>query len=496
LLPSNPLTAIGSERSLRALVDLLQRNVISLESLAACACAPHKESTPNDCDTSVQPWRWLQGRLTFLLHLTDSGLLHGPDARPFLRKIRAWCNGFGDFPHLRCESAVVWLAGLSGSHTPICFLLANRKKMTLLCMFCRLLMGCPGFDLQVTDRCSVRQLITQLQHRLRSKAHKGTTPVESRSDVTENPAADPSDDEVDCSKCVAAAEPHESLLPLPVIDDTYVEGLAWVRGELLGSGAYSRVYQAMDFASGRAMAVKQLSFASTTDEETILSIERELNLMRLRPQHPHTVPYYGFVRDTSCVNIFMELVTGCSLSEYLSRHGPLPPPLLRVYAHQLMQALVYLHDLGVIHRDVKCANVLLNTQTDSIKLCDYGVSGLLKSGVTVSSGMLSSHGTPAFMAPEVIRGERYGRRADVWSFGCTLIEMATAKAPWCELGHIHPFALMYRIAESQTHPAIPDSLGPDGIALVQDCLQRTYAHRPASASLLDHPFFTIPGCVL
>lgn len=281
-----------------------------------------------------------------------------------------------------------------------------------------------------------------------------------------------------------------------MIDEAYLEGQAWVRGELLGAGAFSNVYRAMDLTTGRMMAVKQLSLVNTGDRETVLSIERELTLMKLRPQHQHNVSYFGFVQDPTHVHIFMELVVGCSLAEYVHHHGALPLDRVRAFGYELLLALVYLHGLGVIHRDVKCANVLLDAQTGHIKLCDYGVSGMLKSGTTLSSGMLSSHGTPAFMAPEVIRGEPYGRRADVWSFGCTLIELATGLAPWSESGRLHPFALMYRIAQSQDLPSIPDTLGPDGAALVRDCLERVYARRPASAALLDHPFFSPLTCSL
>lgn len=428
------------ERSLRALCDLLHRNVISLESLAACTCSPYKESTPNDCDTPVQPWRWLLGRLTFLLHLVDSGLVSGPDAHLFLRKIRTWCRGNKQFPHLRVRQL-------------------NTSLVTIL----------------------------RRDKNLRSTAASDTGVDVGAAAGPADPQDPPSDDEADCGKCA-----HESVesLPLPAIDDSYVERRAWIRGELLGAGAFSHVYRAVDLATGRMMAVKQLSLVHSAGErEMVASIQRELSVMRLRPANAYNVAYYGFVQDSEHVNIFMELITGCSLAEYIDHHGALPLQRVRAFARDVLMALVYLHGLGVIHRDVKGANVLVDAQSGCLKLCDYGVSGLLHNGVTVSSALLSSHGTPAFMAPEVIRGEPYGRRADVWSFGCALIEMASGKAPWSELPVAHPFALMFQIAQSSNLPAIPESLGPDGIALVHACLERVYANRPASASLVDHPFF-------
>ncbi len=100
----------------------------------------------------------------------------------------------------------------------------------------------------------------------------------------------------------------------------------------------------------------------------------------------------------------------------------------------------------------------------------------------------SMHGTPSFMAPEVIRGEPHGRKADTWSLGCVVIEMASAHPPWSDDSQAHPFALMYKIASTMDLPALPAVLDTDGCDFVRRCLDRNPKSRPFPADLVDHVF--------
>ncbi len=303
-----------------------------------------------------------------------------------------------------------------------------------------------------------------------------------------------SDDECLVTKCeqalILSSGTSTAHWP-PVITSEYVDGKGWLRGELLGSGGYARVYRAVDLTTGHFMAVKQLPTGGGPQAQqapVLKSLQRELALMELQPRHAHVVAYFGSVQEDDVTNLFMELVVGSCLSEYLTTHGPPAPSTLRCFAKQILAALVYLHGLGVIHRDVKCANVLMEAATNRLKLCDYGVSILRNSSCAAASAM-SSQGTPAFIAPEVIRGEPSGRRADVWSFGCTMIEMGNGHAPWAELA-LGPFQLMYYIAENRGMPQIPAGLGDAGVALVHACMQRQYDLRPTAEQLLAHPYFS------
>lgn len=291
-----------------------------------------------------------------------------------------------------------------------------------------------------------------------------------------------------------AAEDRKGCLGF-VINDQYLESSSWRRGSLLGSGAFSSVYLASDLKTHAKMAVKQLVVAGTSrssEQRVRLCIDRELALLQCLPQHPCVLNYYGCVTEGSIVNFFMELVEGGSLSALVESQGPLKAHLVQRFSRQILLGLQHLHDVGIIHRDVKGANVLVDPKHMSVKLCDYGAAGLLKSGHTSQGGLVSSHGTPAYMSPEVIRGEPYGRKADVWSFGCTVIEMASGLPPWAELEDCNAFTLMFKIASTQATPMLPNDIGECGQALIRACLTRAYDERPSAAALLDHPFVALP----
>lgn len=115
-------------------------------------------------------------------------------------------------------------------------------------------------------------------------------------------------------------------------------------------------------------------------------------------------------------------------------YSPSPPPSFPV------QGLAYLHENGIVHRDIKGANVLVTTGGD-IKLADFGASKRLQAMRTLT-GFKSVHGTPFWMAPEVIDGKGYGRRSDIWSVGCTAVEMMQTVPPNhdCE-----PMAALFKI---------------------------------------------------
>ena len=277
-----------------------------------------------------------------------------------------------------------------------------------------------------------------------------------------------------------------------VFDHSYIEGEAWEKNELLGTGAFSSVYRSTDRGTGTVFAVKQLCLCANTraTEKCIaMAVSRELALIQRLPRHPHTISYYGSVSEDNHVNIFMELVEGESLSALLERKGALALDVLRKYGRQVLLGLEHLHNHGIIHRDIKGGNILWSRCNDMVKLCDFGAAVLLQGNQTQHGEFVSSHGTPAFMAPEVIRGESYGRRADIWSFACTLIEMASGQPPWSELGVMNPFALMYRVASTSDIPEHPRTLASSVGDILQRCFARDQLQRPLVQELLCHRFF-------
>ena len=127
---------------------------------------------------------------------------------------------------------------------------------------------------------------------------------------------------------------------------------------------------------------------------------------------------------------------------------------MRKYVAQLLVGLKYLHEQQVIHCDIKAANILVDDR-GTIKLADFGSSKRLDSMGMINNGNLSLRGTPYFMAPEVIMQIGHGRKADIWSVGCTILQMVTGQPPWKNLRLGTPAALMFHIANAQSPPPMP-----------------------------------------
>eukprot|EP00759_Apiculatamorpha_spiralis_P013859 PhF_6_TR20549/c0_g1_i1/m.29679 len=259
----------------------------------------------------------------------------------------------------------------------------------------------------------------------------------------------------------------------------------WQRGEKIGGGAFGSVFKCLNVLNGELMAMKEITLSSDEPPNDIMT---EVRIMK-RLRNDHIVSYLGceVSKETHHMHIFMELVPGGSLSTLLLKFGAFHENTIVVYTRQILRGLFYLHSHGVIHRDIKCSNILVNDK-GVIKLSDFGLSSEDCSTTGTSSGFNNVVGTPLFMAPEVIRGCAYSEASDVWALGCTVIEMATAQQPWFEREFSSPLAAMYHIAQSGTTPAIPDDLSDEAKSFIQLCHAIDPCQRGSIGNLLKHPF--------
>ena len=234
----------------------------------------------------------------------------------------------------------------------------------------------------------------------------------------------------------------------------------WQKGELLGVGAFGRVYNALDKDTGQMLAVKQVTLAggpqtsSRQFMEHLRSLETEISL--LRPlNHPNIVRCYGCERDGDELNIFLELVPGGSITNMLQKFGAFSESMVAVYTKQILTGLEYLHANRIIHRDIKGANILVDAD-GIVKLADFGASKQLQNVMGASVQQQSLKGTPYWMAPEVIKQTGHGRQADIWSVGCTMIEMLTGKPPWSHCDT--QVSALFHIASSKDPPKLPTDI--------------------------------------
>lgn len=268
------------------------------------------------------------------------------------------------------------------------------------------------------------------------------------------------------------------------------QAIRWRKGELIGCGAYGRVYMGMNLDSGELLAIKQVLIAANSSSKAnaqnqIQELEEEVKLLR-NLSHPNIVRYLGTAREDDALNILLEFVPGGSIASLLGKFGSFTEPVIRMYTKQLLQGLEYLHNNGIMHRDIKGANILVDNK-GCIKLADFGASKKVVELVTIT-GAKSMKGTPYWMAPEVILQTGHSLPADIWSVGCTVIEMATGKPPWSE--QFQEVAALFHIGTTKSHPPIPEHISPPAKDFLLKCLEKEPNLRPTATQLLQHPFLT------
>ncbi|KAG7378052.1 hypothetical protein PHYPSEUDO_010613 [Phytophthora pseudosyringae] len=263
----------------------------------------------------------------------------------------------------------------------------------------------------------------------------------------------------------------------------------WKRGELIGEGTFGKVYKGLNIATGELFALKEIEIHSSPNADQVTQMQKlgeEIALMN-NLSHKHIVRYKGSHRYANHFYIFMEYVPGGSIASMLKQFEAFSEDLIRIFTRQIVQGVVYLHEMGIIHRDIKGANVLVNEQGVS-KLADFGCSKQIPQMLTTSleESLRSIRGSIPWMAPEVVKQTGHGYKADIWSIGATVIEMATAKHPW---PHCHNgLVAMYTIAMATAPPPLPEHLSPEARSFLRRCFCIDPEERATALELSEHTF--------
>jgi len=263
----------------------------------------------------------------------------------------------------------------------------------------------------------------------------------------------------------------------------------WRLGQKIGQGKFGEVFVALCEDTGSLIAVKVISLPGGSSELT--SLFREVDLMRSL-RHENIVSYFGaeVCEQERSLCIFQQWVPGGSIASLLKKFGPFREQVVRKYSRQLLMGLRYLHANKIIHRDIKGANILVDV-TGVVKLADFGTSKRLEINdelmqETMQHGTMK--GTPYFMAPEVIMRQKYGRKADIWSLGGAVMEMATGDPPWKSLQMRNPIELFRFIHTHTNPPNIDNSLSLELRLFLERCFIRIPKDRPSAKLLLKDRF--------
>uniref|UniRef100_A0A803KRG2 Protein kinase domain-containing protein n=1 Tax=Chenopodium quinoa TaxID=63459 RepID=A0A803KRG2_CHEQI len=258
-----------------------------------------------------------------------------------------------------------------------------------------------------------------------------------------------------------------------------VENSKWVRGKMIGKGSYGSVCVGIRESDGGRFAVKT---ASKQSLQSLESLENEIKILRsLSSSSPFIVEYYGDDETTSHRNLHLEYLPGGDVA----RIGGVDVELIRSYAWCLVKALKEVHSKGVVHCDIKGSNVLAGPTHGVVKLADFGSSKFVNDQEFQDQRCkIVSRGSPLWMAPEAVRGEAQGFESDIWSYGCTVIEMFTGVPAWQDNGA----RTLFKIGYSSELPEYPKNVSELGRDFLDKCLNRNPEQRWSCDQLLQHPF--------
>ncbi|XP_059139072.1 mitogen-activated protein kinase kinase kinase 3-like [Physella acuta] len=261
----------------------------------------------------------------------------------------------------------------------------------------------------------------------------------------------------------------------------------WISQKLIDNGSFGQVFVVQDTNNPdeEKFIGKEISLSEVKMDKAANFVELDI-MMKIK--HPRIISFYGYEKNASKLTLFFEYISLGSVKDCVDNNGPLPEEKIKLYTKQILEGLKYLHERNppIIHRDIKGENVLLKDEMN-IKLTDFGLSKIVHSATQARTVA----GTYNWMAPEVVSAKNkipYDYKVDIWSLGCTVVEMATRRPPFPDLT---PAKVIKALTESREPTyTLPKSASEQMRNFLELTLQINPHDRPSTAELISHSFFS------
>ncbi|KAM0856660.1 hypothetical protein ACQ4PT_048967 [Festuca glaucescens] len=269
----------------------------------------------------------------------------------------------------------------------------------------------------------------------------------------------------------------------PKVEMSLVDG-EWEKGRLIGSGTFGCVFEATNRCTGALCTIKEINIIPNVagSAESLKQLDQEIKLLS-QFKHANIVQYYGSETIEGRFYVYMEYVHPVSINNYIQQHsGAITESIIRNFVRHILRGLAFLHGQNIMHRSIKGANMLIDVN-GVVKLADFGMAKHL---YTAAPNLFLKE--TYWMAPEMVQAMLvkdvgYDLAVDIWSLGCSIIEMLNGKPPW---SHLEGPAAMFKVLNKD--PPLPENLSQEGKDFLQCCFKRNPTERLSASELLNHPF--------